>query len=109
MNLPIDAMRIRSFPFSKEITDFISDYEKIIVIDQNRDGQLRSLLLIEEDIDPQKLLSVRMYDGLPVTAEDLTSEFKSVIEGGPMTYIPKPGVQHPGASKNGHRLNPQRL
>ncbi|WP_395646478.1 2-oxoacid:acceptor oxidoreductase subunit alpha [Terricaulis sp.] len=64
----LDALRIRAFPFSNEVFDFIRTHDQVFVVEQNRDGQLRSLLVNEGDIDPAVLVSVRHYDGTPITA-----------------------------------------
>ncbi|MBK9108420.1 MAG: 2-oxoacid:acceptor oxidoreductase subunit alpha [Saprospiraceae bacterium] len=69
----MDAMRIRSFPFNEEVSDFISAHRKIFVIEQNRDAQMRSLLINEMDINPDKLIRVLNYDGLPITAHHIES------------------------------------
>ena len=47
------------------------EYETIFVIEQNRDGQMRSLLINELDIDPRKLKAVLNYDGMPITADNI--------------------------------------
>jgi 2-oxoglutarate ferredoxin oxidoreductase subunit alpha len=67
-NTLFDAMRIKAFPFNKTVEDFIHSHEKVFVIDQNRDGQMRTLLINELGINPQKLVAVLNYDGMPVTA-----------------------------------------
>jgi 2-oxoglutarate ferredoxin oxidoreductase subunit alpha len=72
----LDALRIKAFPFSKEIEDFIADHEQVFVVEQNRDGQLRSLLINEMDISPSKLISVLNYDGKPVTADFILKNIK---------------------------------
>lgn len=67
----IDAMRIRAFPFSQEVYDFIHAHDEICVVEQNRDAQLRSLLMIEGGINPVRLTSILHYDGTPITARFL--------------------------------------
>ena len=64
----VDVLRVRAFPFCDEIVDFIAAHERVYVVEQNRDAQLRSLLLIEHGVDPGKLVSVLHYDGSPITA-----------------------------------------
>jgi 2-oxoglutarate ferredoxin oxidoreductase subunit alpha len=71
--LHLNTMRIRAFPFSDEVIDFISDHDQVFVIEQNRDAQLRSLLVNECAIDPARLISVLHYDGTPVTARFITA------------------------------------
>lgn len=66
---PMDAMRLKSFPFNETVENFINNHEKIYVIEQNRDAQMKSLLTIELGINPSKLISVLNYDGTPITAD----------------------------------------
>ena len=66
--LNFDAIRLRAFPFNQTVEDFIHSHEKIFIIEQNRDGQMRSLLINELNADPQKMIPVLNYDGMPITA-----------------------------------------
>jgi 2-oxoglutarate ferredoxin oxidoreductase subunit alpha len=66
---PIDAMRLLSFPFCDEVGQFIEQYDKVFVIEQNRDAQMRGLLINELEIHPKKLIKVLNYDGTPITAD----------------------------------------
>ncbi len=66
--LNFDAIRLRAFPFNQTVEDFIHSHEKIFIIEQNRDGQMRSLLINELNVDPQKMIPVLNYDGMPITA-----------------------------------------
>ncbi len=70
----LDTLRVRSFPFHDEITDFIADHEQVFVVEQNRDGQLRMLLVNELPVDPAKLIPVLHYDGTPITARFILRE-----------------------------------
>lgn len=72
-NILFDALRIKAFPFNKTVEDFIHSHEKVFVIDQNRDGQMRTLLINELGINPQKLVAVLNYDGMPVTANTIVT------------------------------------
>ncbi len=58
---PIDTMRIRAFPFHQEMDQFIHDHNVVFVIEQNRDGQMRQLIMNECQIAPDKLISVLNY------------------------------------------------
>src|SRR5579872_5064938 len=69
----LDTLRIRAFPFSDEVIDFITTHDQVFVVEQNRDAQLRSLLVNECAIDPARLISVLHYDGTPVTARFITA------------------------------------
>ena len=70
----LDTLRIRAFPFHDEIADFIADHDQVFVIEQNRDAQMRMLLVNEMPVDPAKLLSVLHYDGTPITARFILGE-----------------------------------
>jgi len=70
-DIHVDALRLRSFPFNKTVEDFINAHDKIYVIEQNRDAQMKSLLMIELQINPAKLISVLNFDGTPITAETI--------------------------------------
>jgi 2-oxoglutarate ferredoxin oxidoreductase subunit alpha len=76
----LDAMRVRAFPFGRAFRDFVDSHDKIFVIEQNRDAQFRSLMMIELGIDPAKLVSVLNYDGTPITAENIFRQIKSNID-----------------------------
>jgi 2-oxoglutarate/2-oxoacid ferredoxin oxidoreductase subunit alpha len=64
----LDALRLRAFPFSEAVTDFIDAHEQIFLVEQNRDAQMRSLLVNECGIDPARFISILHYDGTPITA-----------------------------------------
>ena len=72
----LDAMRVRAFPFGKVFCEFVESYDKLFVIEQNRDAQFRSLMMIEIGTDAAKLVSVLNYDGTPITADDILSQIK---------------------------------
>lgn len=76
---PIDAMRLRAFPFPKDVRDFIDAHEIIYVIEQNRDAQCRSLLILELGIDPAKVRSILNYDGMPITADAILKQLRKEI------------------------------
>lgn len=73
-NMSFDAMRLKAFPFNKTVEDFINSHEKIFIIEQNRDAQMRSLLINELNADPQKLIPVLNYDGMPITAYTIMTQ-----------------------------------
>jgi 2-oxoglutarate ferredoxin oxidoreductase subunit alpha len=75
--ISLDAMRVKSFPFGKTFTAFINAHEKIFVIEQNRDAQFRSLMMIELGANPEKLVSVLNYDGTPITADNILKQIKA--------------------------------
>ncbi len=70
----LDRMRIRAFPFADDVAEFIAAHEHVFVVEQNRDAQLRMLLVNECGVDPGKLIPILHYDGTPVTARFVTRE-----------------------------------
>jgi len=67
-SLVLDTLRVRAFPFPDSIGEFIRQHERVFVVEQNRDGQLRTLLINEFGIDPARLVAILHYDGTPITA-----------------------------------------
>ena len=68
----VDAMRLCAFPFPSSVSEFIAAHEQVYVIEQNRDGQMHTLLVSELDIDPARLVRVLHFDGTPITARFIT-------------------------------------
>jgi 2-oxoglutarate ferredoxin oxidoreductase subunit alpha len=66
--IAIDALRLRAFPFADSVAEFIAQHEQVFVVEQNRDAQMRTLLVTELEIDPARLVKVLHYDGTPITA-----------------------------------------
>ncbi|WP_101760475.1 2-oxoacid:acceptor oxidoreductase subunit alpha [Oceanicoccus sp. KOV_DT_Chl] len=66
--MAVDTCRIRAFPFNQDVEDFIASHETVFVVEQNRDAQMRSLLVNDCDIDPKHLNKILSYDGMPITA-----------------------------------------
>jgi 2-oxoglutarate ferredoxin oxidoreductase subunit alpha len=64
-------LRIRAFPFNDDVQKFLDAHERIYVVEQNRDAQLKILLLLEMDVESKKLLSILHYNGLPMVAENV--------------------------------------
>ena len=64
----LDRLRVRAFPFHSSVTSFIGEHDFVFVVEQNRDAQLRTLVMVEGDVDPAKLIPVLGYDGSPITA-----------------------------------------
>ena len=64
----INALRLKAFPFTKEVIEFCNAHETVIVLEQNRDAQMRQLLMAEADIPGTKLVAALNYDGMPLTA-----------------------------------------
>lgn len=81
-NLHVDAMRLRAFPFPDSVREFIYAHDQVFVIEQNRDAQLRSLLINEFDIDPARLIAVLHYDGTPITARFISRAMRERMSAG---------------------------
>jgi 2-oxoglutarate ferredoxin oxidoreductase subunit alpha len=64
----IDRMRVRAFPFHSSVASFIADHDFVFVVEQNRDAQMRSLIVNECGVDPVRLVPILHYDGTPITA-----------------------------------------
>lgn len=75
----MDALRLRSFPFGPEVATFIQNHERVFVVEQNRDAQMRSLLINELNVDPARLIAVLNYDGSPITAEHICGEVAKAL------------------------------
>ncbi len=69
----LDLLRVRAFPFHHTVEDFIADHDFVFVVEQNRDAQLRSLIVNECGIDPARLVPILHYDGTPITARFIAS------------------------------------
>ena len=76
----LDRMRIRAFPFADTVAEFIADHEHVFLVEQNRDAQLRTLIVNECGIAPDRLLPVLHYDGNPLTARFITREIAKKAE-----------------------------
>jgi 2-oxoglutarate/2-oxoacid ferredoxin oxidoreductase subunit alpha len=68
----LDTLRIRAFPFPEEVFEFVHSHDQVFVIEQNRDAQMRTLLVNEGGIDPARFISILHYDGTPITARFIT-------------------------------------
>jgi 2-oxoglutarate ferredoxin oxidoreductase subunit alpha len=64
-----DYMRVRAFPFCDEVTEFVESHETVFVVEQNRDAQMRSLLILETNTDARKLVPVLHYNGMPIPSQ----------------------------------------
>jgi 2-oxoglutarate ferredoxin oxidoreductase subunit alpha len=73
----LDGMRLRAFPFPQSVPDFIAALDRVFVVEQNRDGQMQSMLVNELEIDPAKLVKVLHYDGTPITARFIVDAIRT--------------------------------
>jgi 2-oxoglutarate ferredoxin oxidoreductase subunit alpha len=81
--IAVDYMRIRGFPFSATVAEFINGHEHAFVVEQNRDGQLRSMIAIETGIARDRMNSVLDYHGLPLTADVVERAVTATVGGAP--------------------------
>jgi 2-oxoglutarate ferredoxin oxidoreductase subunit alpha len=75
----LDTMRIRAFPFHDDVLDFVTAHERVFVVEQNRDAQLRTLLISEGDLDPARLVPILHYDGTPITARFIVKAISDML------------------------------
>lgn len=79
----LDSMGIKAFPFNRDVEQFIERHDTLFVVEQNRDAQMRSLLILECEVAPKKLLKVLNYDGSPITARTIKGEITNALKGKP--------------------------
>jgi 2-oxoglutarate ferredoxin oxidoreductase subunit alpha len=75
----VNALRVRAFPFQDEINDFVQSHSKVFVIEQNRDAQLKTLLVNDAGIHPMSLISILHYDGTPITARFIHNQIAQIV------------------------------
>ncbi len=78
--IAVDLMRIRGFPFGSQVQGFLDDHDLCFVVEQNRDGQLRSLLTLETDVVAEKLRSILVYGGYPLSAQHVITAITNHLE-----------------------------
>jgi len=74
-----DYMRIRGFPFGAAVRAFLDAHERLVVVEENRDAQLRTLLTMETPVPKEKLESVLVYGGYPLSAEDVVDGVIQIV------------------------------
>ena len=82
----LDLLRVRGFPFHNDVKNFISEHDQLFVVEQNRDGQLRTLLINELEIDPARLTRVLHFDGTPITARFISDAIADKV--GELKVVP---------------------
>jgi len=75
-----DSMRVRGFPFDETVEEFLERHDVYFVIEQNRDAQLRSLLTLETRVAKEKLRSVLVYGGFPLSARHVIDGIMAQLE-----------------------------
>jgi 2-oxoglutarate ferredoxin oxidoreductase subunit alpha len=77
-----DYMRIRGFPFDDRVEQFLAAHDRIFVVEQNRDAQLRTLLTVETGVAKSQLRSVLVYGGFPLSSRHVIDGITSQLPGG---------------------------
>jgi 2-oxoglutarate ferredoxin oxidoreductase subunit alpha len=75
-----DYMRIRAFPFSSEVEDFLRSHDTIFVVEQNRDAQMKSLLMLEANDIADRLVSILHYNGMPIPSSCVVQGIAAHLE-----------------------------
>ena len=77
--LYLDGLRLQAFPFPDSVRNFLAEHDKVFVVEQNRDGQMHTLLVNELDINPARLVRVLHYDGTPITARFIANAIRQSV------------------------------
>jgi 2-oxoglutarate ferredoxin oxidoreductase subunit alpha len=85
----LDRLRVRAFPFHSSVASFLADHDFVFVVEQNRDAQLRSLIVNECGIDPVRLVPILNYDGSPITARFIAREIGEALDALKVTPLRK--------------------
>jgi len=75
----VNALRVRGFPFQDEIAAFVASHNKVFVVEQNRDAQLKTLLVNDAGVNPASLIPILHYDGTPITARFITDAIAAQV------------------------------
>ena len=76
----VDSLRLRSFPFDASVDKFIAEHDTLFLVEQNRDAQMRTLLVNELLISPRSLLPILNYGGMPITARQIEKEIRQQLD-----------------------------
>jgi 2-oxoglutarate ferredoxin oxidoreductase subunit alpha len=85
----LDRLRVRAFPFHSSVTSFVADHDFVFVVEQNRDSQMRSLIVNECGIDPIRLVPILHYDGTPITARFIARAISEHLDAFKVTPLRK--------------------
>ena len=83
----LDDLRLRCFPFHDSVREFIDNHDQIFVVEQNRDAQMRTLLVNELEIDPARLTAITHYDGTPINATKIAEAIRDQLVDADITPI----------------------
>lgn len=76
----INDLRIKAFPFTPEVSEFIEAHQRIYVVEQNRDAQMRSILINELELDPARLIPVLHFNGDPISASFVADTIQADLD-----------------------------
>ena len=82
-----DTCRVKAFPFNQDVEDFVEQHDVVFVVEQNRDAQLRSLLVNDCEIAPKDLVPVLYYEGMPITAKYISNKVLGHVKGATVTPL----------------------
>ena len=88
VGIELDAMRIRSFPFGPEVAEFIATHETVFLVEQNRDAQMRILLVNELEINPSEIVPILHYGGLSIPADFIFQQVYDYVERNNIVKMP---------------------
>ncbi len=80
-NVHLDALRIRAFPFGPEVEAFLDAHDSVFLVEQNRDAQMRTLIVNELGVDPARIVPVLNFDGSPITARFIVNAIAERMTG----------------------------
>ncbi len=80
--VPLNYMRVRAFPFDDAVREFLAAHETVFVVEQNRDAQLKALLVSEAEASAERLVSILHYDGLPIDCRCIVDAISARLERG---------------------------
>ena len=81
-NVKLNYCRVRAFPFTDAVRQFIEQHDIVYVVEQNRDSQLRTLLIQDIDADQKKLVPILHYNGMPLNAGSVVDGVLAEIKKG---------------------------
>ena len=77
--IDVDYMRVKAFPFNLDVEAFLRNHATIFVVEQNRDAQLRSLLILETAVEKSKLTSLLSYSGFPMSCDPIVDGIRAKL------------------------------
>ncbi len=77
--IDVDYMRVKAFPFNLDVETFLRNHATIFVVEQNRDAQLRSLLILETAVEKSKLTSILSYSGFPMSCDPIVDGIRAKL------------------------------